>query len=117
MAHEIAGAAAGFQDRGVAGHAQAGDRLVDGSDDGRRRIEGVEGGAFGAVVFLGRKQRFQLLADGLPAGILVTAGDRIGENRQGHRPEAGEAGERLFFLGGGGPLLLLDGFQACGWRR
>ncbi len=57
LAHEIAGAAAGFQDRGVAGNAEAGDGLVDGGDDGRRRVEGVEGGAFGAVVFLGRKQR------------------------------------------------------------
>ena len=63
MAHEIAGAAAWLQDRGVAGNAQAGNRLVDGGDDGRRRVEGVEGGALGAVVFLGRKQRFQLLAE------------------------------------------------------
>ena len=51
LAHEIAGAAAGLQDRGVVGHAQAGNRLVDGRDHGRRRVEGVEGGALGAVVF------------------------------------------------------------------
>ena len=113
LAHEIAGAAAGFQDGGVAGHAQAGDRLVDGGDDGRRRVEGVEGGALGAVVFLGRQQRLQLLAEGLPAGILVAAGDRVGENREGDRPEAGEAGERLLLLGRGGPLLLLDAFQGA----
>ena len=35
VAHEIAGAAARFQDRGVVGHAQAADGLVDGGDDGR----------------------------------------------------------------------------------
>ena len=53
----------------------------------------------------------QLLAQGLPAGILVAAGDRIGEDREGDRPEAGEAGERLLFLRRGGPLLLLDVFE------
>ena len=94
LAHEIADAAAGFQDRGVIGHAQAGDGLMDGRNHGGRRVEGVEGGAFGAVVFLGRKQRLQFFAQGLPACILVSAGDRIGENRKGDRPEAGEAGER-----------------------
>ena len=97
----------------LAGNAEAGDGLVDGGDDGRRRVEGVEGGAFGAVVFLGREQRLQLLAEGLPAGILVAAGDRIGENRQGDRPEAGEAGERLLLLRRGGPLLLLDGLEGA----
>ena len=54
---------------------------------------------------------FQFLAEGLPAGILVAAGDRIGEDRQGDRPEAGEAGEDLLFLGRGRPLLLLDGLE------
>ena len=93
MAHEIAGAAARLQHGGVAGHAEAGERLVHGRDDGGRGVEGVEGGAFGRVVFLGREQRFQLLAEGLPAGVLVAAGDRVGEERQGHGPEAAEAGE------------------------
>ena len=98
---------------GVVGYAQAGNRLVDGRDDGRRRVEGVEGGAFGAVVFVGRQQRLQFLAQGLPAGILVAAGDRIGEDRQGDRPEAGEAGERLFLLRRGGPLFFLDLLQGA----
>ena len=53
LAHEIADAAAGLQDRGIVGHSQAANRLVDGRDDGRRRIKGVERGAFGAVVFFG----------------------------------------------------------------
>ena len=53
LAHEIAGAAAGLQDGGILGYAQAGNRLVDGRNHGGRRIEGVEGGAFGAVVFHG----------------------------------------------------------------
>ena len=61
----------------------------------------------------GRQQRLQLLAEGLPAGILVAAGDRVGEDRQGDRPEAGEAGERLLLLRGGGPLLLLDGLEGA----
>ena len=86
---------------------------MHGRDDGGRGVEGVEGGALGAVVFLGREQRFQLLAEGLPAGVLVAAGDRVGEDRQGDRPEAGEAGERLLLLRRGGPLLLLDGLQGA----
>ena len=51
LAHEIADAAAGFQDRGIAGHAQTANRLVDARNDGWRGVEGVEGGALGAVVF------------------------------------------------------------------
>jgi len=34
-------------------HSQAGNRIVDGRDYGRRGIEGVERRAFGAVVFRG----------------------------------------------------------------
>ena len=60
------------------------------------------------VVFLGREQGFQLVAEDLPAGVLVTAGDRIGKQRQGHRPEAAEAGEDLPLVGGGRSLLPLD---------
>ena len=37
---------------GIGGDAEAGDGLVHGGDDGRGSVEGVEGGAFGAVVFL-----------------------------------------------------------------
>jgi hypothetical protein len=44
----------------------------------------------------------------LPARILVTAGDRVGKNRQGNRAEAGEAGQGLFLLRSGRTLLLLD---------
>jgi hypothetical protein len=44
----------------------------------------------------------------LPAGILVFSRYRIGENREGDRPEAGEAGKRLLLLSRGGPLFLLD---------
>jgi hypothetical protein len=49
----------------------------------------------------------------LPAGVLVTAGDRIGENRQGDRPEAGEAGQCLFFFRRRQPLFLLDGLEGA----
>ena len=91
-------AAAGSRMVASVGDAQAGDGLVDGGDDGGRRVEGVEGGALGAVVFLRREQRLQLFAEGLPAGVLVAAGDRIGEYRQGHRTEAAEAGKNPHFL-------------------
>ena len=47
------------------------------------------------------------------AGILVAAGDRVGEDREGDRPEAGEAGKRLPLLGRGGPLLLLDALEGA----
>jgi hypothetical protein len=81
---------------------------VDGSDNDGRRVEGVEGGALGAVVFRWAQQRFQLLAQSLPCGILVFAGDRIGEDGEGDRAESGEAGEYLLFLRSGKPLFLLD---------
>ncbi len=89
------------------------DGLVNGLDDDRRRVERVEGGPLGAVVFFGRKQGFQFLAHGLPAGILVAAVDRVGENREGDRSESGEAGKRLLLLRRGGPTFLLDGFQSA----
>jgi len=84
---------------------------VDSGNDGRRRIESVERGAFGAVVFLGRQERLQFLAGGLPAGVLILAAERIGKDGQGDCPEAAEAGERLLLFSGGWPLLLLDGFE------
>jgi len=113
VTHEIPDAATGFQDGGVDWHAQAGNRLVDGSDDGRRRIEGVEGSALGAVEFGLGQEGFQLFAQGLPAGVLVAAGDGVGKNGQGNRAEAGEAGERLLLLRGGGPLPLLDSLDGA----
>ena len=52
----------------------------------------------------------------LPAGVFVLAGDRVREDAQGHRAEAGEAREDLALLRGGGPLGLLDGLERadCG---
>ena len=111
VAHEIAGAATGFQYGGALRYAQPGDGVMDGSDDDGRRIEGVERGAFGAVVFLRRQQRFQFLTQCLPARILVGALHRIGEYREGDRAEAGKTGEHLFFLASCQALFLLDGFQ------
>ena len=75
---------------------------MDGSDDGRRGVEGVEGGTLGAVILLGGKQHLQFFAHFLPAGILVLTRDRVGEYRESNRAETGEAGKRLFFFGGGG---------------
>src|SRR5665213_2449026 len=42
VAHEIADAAARFQDRGLGGDAKASDASVDRLHDSRRRVEGVE---------------------------------------------------------------------------
>ena len=79
-----------------------------------RGVEGVEGGALGAVVFLGREQRFQLVAEGLPAGVLVAAGDRVGEDRQGDRPRSRRSGRASAAPPAvAGPLLLLDGLQGA----
>ena len=58
--HEVAGAAARLEDGGLAWDAEAAEGLVHGADDGGRRVEGVEGGALGAVVFLGREQHVEL---------------------------------------------------------
>jgi hypothetical protein len=55
----------------------------------------------------------QLLAEHLPAGILVLAAAVMGKDGQGDRPEAGEAGEQLLFVGSGRAMLLLDGFQGA----
>ncbi len=108
LTHKVADAAAGFEDGCISGNSEAGDTRMDGRDDGRGRVEGVEGGAFGAIVFLRREQRLQFLAESLPAGILVAAGDRIGEDRQGDWPEPREAGEDVLLLRGGRSLLGLD---------
>ncbi|HWY87059.1 MAG TPA: hypothetical protein VNX28_10060 [Gemmataceae bacterium] len=86
---------------------------MDACNHRRRCVEGVEGGALGAVVFFSCKQRLQLLANGVPAGILVTASDRIGENREGNGAKAAEAGKRLLLLGGGGTLLSLNTLEGA----
>jgi hypothetical protein len=77
------------------------------------RVKGVEGGALGAVVFVGRQQRLQLVAEDLPAGVLVRASHRIGEDRQSHRPESAEAGEDAPLALGGGAVIVLEGFQSA----
>jgi hypothetical protein len=82
-------------------------------DNGGRGVEGVEGGALGAVVFGGTEQRFQLFAEGLPAGILVAADDRIGKDSEGDRPKAGEPGECLLFRWRGGPMVVLNALDGA----
>ena len=114
---EVADAAARLQHGRVAGHAQACEGLVHRPDDDGRGVEGGEGGALGAGVLLGREERPQLLAQRLPGRVLVAAGDRVGKDRQGHRAEAGEAGEHLRAPRGwraAGPARWPG---ACGWRR
>src|SRR5262249_8932824 len=78
-----------------------------------RSVKSVESRALSAVVFLWRQQRLQLIAQGLPAGVLEMATDRIGEYRQGYRPEAGEPGKLLFFLTCCRSLLLLNGLESA----
>ena len=92
-------------------------RRVHGLDDHRRGVEGREGGAPGAGVVLGREERPELVPQRLPAGVFVLAGDRVREDPQGHRAEAGEAGEHGALLGGGGPLGLLDGLERADRRQ
>jgi hypothetical protein len=49
----------------------------------------------------------------LPAGILVASGNGVGENREGNGTEAGEAGERLLFLGVRGTPLALNPLESA----
>jgi hypothetical protein len=84
---------------------------VDAGYYGRRRVEGVESRPLDAVVFRWRQQRIQLIAQGLPAGVLVFAGDAIRKDGEGNRTEARESGERLFFFSCCRPRILLDGLQ------
>jgi hypothetical protein len=86
---------------------------MDGGDDGGRSVEGVERGALGAVVFFTREQRLELLANFLPAGILVAAGGGVGKNRESDGSEAREAGEGLFLFRRDGPLFFLQSFQGA----
>jgi len=116
VAHEVADAAARFEDRGVAGDTQSADGLVDTVDHGWRRVEGIERRPFGTVVFLWGQEGLQLLPQHLPACIAVSAGDGIGEQAERDRPEAGEPGEGLLFLSRGEPAFLFNGFQ-CADRR
>ena len=109
VAHEVACAASRLQDRGVGGHAEAGDGLVDRRDHGGGCVEGVERGALGAVVFDGRKKCFQFLSDRLPAGIFELAGDRIGKDGKSDRTKAGEPGEDVLFFRRCQPTFCLDG--------
>jgi hypothetical protein len=86
---------------------------VDGSDDGGRGVEGIEGGPLGTVILCRGKQRLEFFAQRLPACVLESAGDWIGKDRPGNGSEARETGERLLLFRRGGPLVLLDGPQAA----
>jgi hypothetical protein len=86
---------------------------VDTGNDRRRGVKSVESRALSGVVFLRRQQRLEFFPDCLPAGILETAANRIGKDREGNRPEAGEAGKYLFFLRSCDPLILLDGLEGA----
>ena len=108
---KLPGATAGFEDGRLGGHTELTDRLMNRVDDGRRRVEGVERGSLGAVVFDGREQRLQFLAEGLPSGVLVLAGDRVGEDREGDGTKPGEPAKELFLLGGRGASFVFEGLE------
>ena len=114
--NEVTDPTARLQHGRIGGHAQVPERRVHGLDDHGRGVEGGEGGTPGAGVVLGREQRPELLPERLPGRILVAAGDRVREDPQGQRAEAGEAQEDLALVRGGGPLRLLDGLERadCG---
>ncbi len=112
LGHEVADAAAGFEHRGPVGHAEAGQGGVHGRHDDGRGEELAERRPLGRIVLLFGEQGFELVAEGLPA-VLVAAGDRVGEQRQRHRPEAAEAGERIPFLVGRRAVLPLDVLQGA----
>ena len=93
------------------GNAEAGKRLVHGRDDDGRGVEGVEGGALGAVVLLGRKQRVQLLAEGLPAAPCSVPVTGSGKIDRATAPKPPKRASACRSSGGGRPLFLLDGFK------
>jgi hypothetical protein len=84
---------------------------VDRSDDCWRSVKSVEGRALRALVLLRLEQRLQRFSQIPPAGVFVTAADRIGENRQSDRSEPRKARKRVFLLFISGPLLGLDALQ------
>src|SRR2546428_185402 len=85
--------------------------------DHRRGVEGGKRRAFGAGVVLRWQEGLELVPQRLPGGIFIAAGDRVGEEHEGHGAEAREAGEDLAFLGGGGPLGLLDSLERADRRQ
>ncbi|MGP0063566.1 MAG: hypothetical protein ACLQGP_08220 [Isosphaeraceae bacterium] len=80
-------------------------------DDGRRRVEGVEGGSLRAVVLDGREQRLQFLTEGLPSGVPVPAGDRVGEDRESDGAKPGEPAKELLLLLGRGASFDFEGLE------
>ena len=90
---------------------------MHGLDDHGRGVKGREGGAPGAGVVLRRQEGLELLSELLPGRVLVLAGDRVREDSQGYRAEAGEAPEDLALLRSGGPLGRLDGLERADRRQ
>ena len=85
--------------------------------DHGRGVEGGKGRPPGAGVVLRCQEGLELVPQLLPAGVFVVAGDRVREDAQGHRAEAGEAGEHGALLGSRGPLGLLDGLERADRRQ
>jgi len=50
----------------------------------------------------------EFFADSLPRVVLVFAGDRVGEDRQGDGAETAEPGQDRFLVAGCGPILGFD---------
>ena len=106
--HEVADAAARFQDRGPFGHTQMGNGVVDGLHDDGRRVEGVERRPLvrcrTPLARAAIPTRFRVLSSRRPC----SGRHRIGKDATARRAETGELGKRLPFLGRGCPPLLFD---------
>ena len=62
------------------------------------------------------QEGLELASKLLPARVFILAGDRVRKYPQGHRTEAGEAGQDLAFLRGGRTLHLIEDIEGadCG---
>src|SRR5205814_1901494 len=98
LPHEIANAAPWLQYQRVTGNAEPRDGVMNAGNDERRCVERVERRTLSAGILFRREERFQLVAERLACGVLVTVRNRIGKDRQGHGAESGESRKGLLLL-------------------
>jgi hypothetical protein len=90
LGEEISGAATWFEDVRLVLQAEPGKGHVHGRHDRGNPEELAESHPLSRVIFLKAEQALQFATDLIPAPVLVTARDRVGEDRQGHRAESAE---------------------------
>ncbi|WP_238602678.1 hypothetical protein [Fimbriiglobus ruber] len=110
MGEEVSYPTAGFENGRFVRHAQTSKDGVHGLHNDWGGVEGGEGGALGAVVFLRGEERLEFFTEVVPA-VLVGAGDRIGEDLQGDGAETAETGKDPFLVGRGKPVSVFDLLQ------